>query len=396
MTDGRVVLKPRKAQPFYQRHPWVFPGAIEQVEGNPADGEVVEVVSHRGHFIARGLYNAQSKIRVRLYTWEVDQALDRSFWFAKLTQALTLRQTILGLVHPEASYRLVSSEADGLSGCTIDVYGAWITVQFTSLGLAQRAEILGDALEELLQPKGIYLRTERGVGQLEGLMIQDGPLRGPEPPVPVVIQEHGLAFGVNLREGQKTGFFLDQRDNRRVVAAYGRGCRVLDGFCYTGGFSLHLARAGAGPIVAVDGSRTALNLARDNAQQNQLSGIDWVHADVFDDLAGRAERDERFGLVILDPPKFARSKAGVPEALRGYRRLVRLALRILVADGILVLCCCTGSISMPMLEEVLAQMALREHRGLQLLERRGPAPDHPVNLSCPESTYLKCLILRVL
>ena len=395
MSGPRVVLKARRARPFYGRHPWVFAGAVDQVQGEPADGSVVDIVSHAGHFVARGLYNSQSKIRVRLYSWSEQIALDESFFRERLGKAINLRCDILKLGGPGRACRLVFSEADGLSGVTIDQYDRWLVLQFTSLGLFQRRELIADLLQELVGPDGMYLRTERGIGQLEGLEAQDGPLRGSIPSAPVLIEDGGVRYHVHLSEGQKTGFYLDQRDNRQAAATYARGRRVLDGFCYTGGFSLHAAGAGATSVLGVDVSEPALSLARANAELNGLGQITFERADVFNKLGALADAGERFGLLILDPPKFARAGSAVEEAMRGYRRLQSLALRLLEADGILVMCCCTGLISRDMLHDLLAQVAVDSRRSVQVLESRGPAADHPVAVTCPETNYLKCLICRV-
>ncbi len=219
----RVVLKPKKALPFHAHHPWVFAGAVETIAGEPADGAEVDLHSSADHFIARGLYNSLSKIRVRLYSWEPDRPLDRDFFKSKIEAAIRFRYDTLKLDGPNAGCRLVFSEADGLSGMVVDRYADWLTMQFTSLGLAQRREMLADLFVELLHPAGIYLRTERGIGKLEGLDIHDGLLRGSEPPGPTTIEESGLRFLVNIREGQKTGYYLDQRENRAAVARYCAG-----------------------------------------------------------------------------------------------------------------------------------------------------------------------------
>jgi 23S rRNA (cytosine1962-C5)-methyltransferase len=211
----------------------------------------------------------------------------------------------------------------------------------------------------------------------------------------VVIEESGLRFLVHLAEGQKTGFYLDQRGNRAAVAALARGRRVLDAFCYTGGFGLHAARAGAREVIGVDVSEAALILARANAVLNGIATAAYQRADVFAQLSTLAEAGDRFGLIILDPPKFARARHAVEEALRGYRRLQTLALRLLESDGILVTCCCSGLIRLEILQEMLAQLATAENRAVQILECRGQAADHPVNVACPESNYLKCIISRV-
>lgn len=396
MNLPHVILQPRRARPFYGRHPWVYPGAISSVKGEPGDGDVVDLDSHTGNFVARGLYNSRSKIRVRLYSWSPEVALDSSFFRARLEAAIHLRRSILGLQKPGGASRLVFSESDGLSGLTVDQYDRWLVVQFTALGLAMRRDMFVELLVELLQPEGIQLRTERGIGKLEGLELHDGPLWGKLPDGPLDIEENGLHFLVQLAEGQKTGFYLDQRDNRKAVAAFAGGRRVLDAFCYTGGFGLHAARGGATEVIGVDSSETALSLARANAQLNGLiDRVSFVQADVFDRLDFLAEQGQRFQMVILDPPKFARRQSSVEEALRGYRRLQRSALRLLDPEGILVTCCCSGLISLSMLEDLLAQLAEEAAREIQILERRGQAPDHPVSASCLESSYLKCLISRV-
>jgi 23S rRNA (cytosine1962-C5)-methyltransferase len=394
MSPARILLRPRRARPFYGRHPWVYAGAIAAVEGEPADGAEVDLVSHAGNFVARGLYNSRSKIRVRLYSWRPDVPLDAAFFRERLASSLRLRAT-LGLDRPGKACRLVFSESDGLSGCTVDRYDRWLVLQFTGLGLAQRRDLFADLLRELVQPAGIYLRTERGIGKLEGLELQDGPLWSEVPAGPVVVEEYGLRFLVNLAEGQKTGFYLDQRENRRSVAALAAGRRVLDAFCYTGGFGLHAARAGAREVIGLDASEPALELARQNAQLNGLERVTFVRDDVFSRLAELHAAGERFGLVVLDPPKFARTQHAVEEALRGYRRLQTLAVGLLEPDGILVTCCCSGLICMEMLDDLLAQIAAEAGREIQILERRGQAADHPVAVSCPETSYLKCLVCRV-
>ncbi|HLJ98227.1 MAG TPA: class I SAM-dependent rRNA methyltransferase [Gemmataceae bacterium] len=392
---ARIILRPRRARPFFGHHPWVYAGAIADVIGEPADGEVVDLYSHAGNFVARGLYNSRSKIRVRLYTWSAEVALDAAFFRQRLERAFRLRHEVLGRAGPGRACRMVFSEGDGLSGLTVDQYDRWLVVQFTALGMAQRSDVLIPLLVELLQPEGIYLRTERGIGQLEGLELRDGPLWGQVPSEPVPIDEDGIRFLVHLGEGQKTGFYLDQHANRCAVSRFAAGRRVLDAFCYTGGFGLHAAKAGAQAVVGVDGSAAAVELAQANRRLNGFESLSFVHANVFDCLQALEGAGERFGLIVLDPPKFARARNAVEEALRGYRRLQSLALRLLESEAILVTCCCSGLITTLMLEDLLAQLAVEEGREIQILQRRGQASDHPVSVSCPETNYLKCLISRV-
>jgi 23S rRNA (cytosine1962-C5)-methyltransferase len=395
MDYPRVVLLPRRARPFYGRHPWVYAGAIAAVHGEPQDGEVVDLCSHADNFVARGIYNSRSKIRVRLYSWSSETPLDAEFFRQRLRTAFHLRHSILRLTGSGQAYRCVFSEGDGLSGLTIDLFDRWCVIQFTSLAMAQRREMWADLVTELVQPLGIYMRTERGIGKVEGLELQDGFLRGSVPNEPIAIVENNLQILVNLLEGQKTGYYLDQRNNRLAVAPLAAGRRVLDAFCYTGGFGLHAAKAGARDVMGVDVSQPALNLAAANARLNGLTCLSFVQEDVFESLNRLHLAGEKFGLVILDPPKFARTRSAIDEALRGYRRLQTLTLRILEGDGILVTCCCSGLISLSMLESLLAQLGADEKRDIQILERRGQGPDHPVSAFCPESNYLKCLIARV-
>ena len=392
MTPPKVILKPKRAQPFYARHPWVFGGAIDRVVGEPADGDEVEVVSSADHFVARGLFNSQSKITVRLYSWEPEGPLDREFFRGRLQRAIDLRHNVLSLGGPDRGYRVVFSESDYLSGMVVDKYADWLAVQFTSLALANRRQMIGELLRELLSPRGIYLRTEKGIGRLEGVELRDELLWGEPPPADLSIEENGLRFLVNLAEGQKTGYYLDQRDNRAAVARLCPGRRVLDAFCYTGGFGLSAAKAGAAEVLGVDASEAALELARRNAAANDLGQVTFTTADVFHHLGELASAGRKFDVVVLDPPKFARNRAAVPEAMRGYRRLHQLAMRLLDRDGVLVSCCCTGLIVLAELEDLIAQVAVEAKRDLQVLERRGPAPDHPVAITCRESGYLKCVV----
>ena len=305
MSTPKVILKAKRAQPFFGRHPWVYAGAIDRVDGEPADGDEVDLVSHGDNFVARGLFNSQSKIHVRLYSWDEGVALDAAFFRDRLARAIRLRHDILNLNQPEAGYRVVFSEADILSGMVVDRYGDWLAVQFTALGLAKRREIIAEVLRELLNPRGIYLRTEKGIGKLEGVELHDGPLWGEPPPADLTIVENGLRVLVNLAEGQKTGYYLDQRDNRAAVARLCAGKRVLDAFCYSGGFGLYAAKAGASEVLGIDASEPALELARRNTAANELTNISFECADVFRHLADLVAVRRQFDVVVLDPPKFA-------------------------------------------------------------------------------------------
>ena len=330
LAAATVVLKPKRARPFFGRHPWVLDTAILRVDGEPAEGDVVDLTTHDGHFVARGLWNSASRIRVRLYAFDAATPLDDALFRRRLESAIGLRSA-LGLDDPAGGCRLVNSEGDDLSGLIVDRYGAWLAVQVTALALVRRLDMLADTLAELVPTRGILLRgAERGLAKLEGLHLPDRVLRGAAPDGPVFVAEHGLRFGVDLTEGQKTGFYLDQRDNRQAAARQARGRRVLDMFCYAGGFGIAAAVAGgARSVLAVDSSAKATALARANADLNGAANLTVETADAFEKLAALVEAGERFGMVVLDPPKFARSRASVDDALRAYHRVIRVAVDLL-------------------------------------------------------------------
>jgi 23S rRNA (cytosine1962-C5)-methyltransferase len=379
------------------RHPWVFAGAIARVEGPaPEDGAEVLLMDSAGVPVARGLWNGRSQIRVRVYGWDPETPLDRAFFEARVDRALESRAGLPGLPEGAPALRLIFSESDGLSGLTVDRFGEWLVVQFTSLALHARADFLLDHLEVRLRPRGILLRTEKGIGETEGLEIRDGLVRGSLPEEPVPVNDGALEFRADLREGQKTGFYLDQRENRRAAARYAEGRRAADVCCYSGGFSLHLALGGATHVTGVDASASALALAERNAEANGLSPqMTWVKSDALSWLRGEAEAGQRYGLVVLDPPRFARSRKGVEHALLGYRRLNQAAVEILEPGGILVTCSCSGRVGREAFEGVFQRVSEETGRRLRLLENRGQPGDHPVDPACPETAYLKCLIFQV-
>jgi 23S rRNA (cytosine1962-C5)-methyltransferase len=384
--------------PFFSRHPWVFQGAIEKIDGDPAPGDAVAVHAQDGVFIAWGLFNPASNIAIRLYSWDEATPLNDDFWRQRIDDAIGLRRVLFPQFLPNQAFRLIYSEADGLSGLTVDRYGDWLLVQLTSFALAQRQEVLLQGLRETLQPRGILLRTEKGIRAAEGLELADGLLWGETPPRPLFIEENGVQYGVDVAEGQKTGFFLDQRENRRRTADFVRGGRVLDICCYTGGFSLNcLVNGHADEVVAVDASEAALCQARSNAELNGVSDrFRTIKQDAFKILEEFESRDEVFDTVVLDPPKLARNRQGIDAALRGYYSLNRFALGLIRSGGFFVTCSCSGHISHEMFADMLGQAALHADRRLQLIEVRGAAPDHPSSIHCLETDYLKCYLGRVL
>ncbi|MEX0700682.1 MAG: class I SAM-dependent rRNA methyltransferase, partial [Planctomycetales bacterium] len=391
-----VTLKPRRAMPFFNRHPWVFAGAIHRVQGDPSPGAEVRLHADDGEFIARGLFNPHSNIRVRLYGWNEDEPLEANLWSRRLDQAIALRRRLFPDMSTETACRMVASEADGISGLTVDRYGDWLLAQFTSLALWQRRDEFVRLLSEKLQPAGIWLRTEKGIRESEGLEVADGLVAGREPPRPLFIEENGVRYGVDVVEGQKTGFFLDQRENRRAVAAYVAGRRVLDVFCYSGGFALACAvQGGAKEVLGIDSSAPAITLARANAELNGVADrVRFEQGQAFEALERLRDAGERFDAVVLDPPKMTRHRKGLEQALRGYHSLNHLAVEVLAPDGLLVSCSCSGLVSREEFEAMLASVAQRSGRSIQILEARGQAPDHPVSTQCAETAYLKCSICR--
>jgi 23S rRNA (cytosine1962-C5)-methyltransferase len=398
----RIYLAKERARALQGRHPWVFSGSVARVTREPAHGETVEVVTHDGHFVARGLFNAHSQIRVRLYTWsEQDAELDGDFWTRRINEAVSARAA-LGFLKPDEACRLVFSEADGLSGLTVDRYGAWLSVQFTSRALWAHREVLLDALDAALSGHDLHvlgsvLRTEKGILEQEGLDVSDGPLRGVPPPGPVPYLENGLVFSADLRTGQKTGAYLDQRENRARAAILARNRRVADVCCYAGGFTLPMLAAGARSVTAVDVSEGALEMARANAERNGLDDgrVRFEASDAFRWLEREAEAFRTYDMVVLDPPRFARSSRGVPQALKGYGRLNELAVRVLEPGGTLVTCSCTGRVGRDQFVQVLAGVEERTGRRIRILASHGQPADHPVSPTCPETAYLECLVCRV-
>ncbi len=402
MSCPRVVLKPRKARPFFGRHPWVLDSAVERIDGAPSDGDVVDLYSDQQQFIARGIFNSRSRINVRLYTWNESEPLDDMFWRRRLETAFALRN-VLGYGKPDGAARLIFSEGDGLSGLIVDRYRDYLVVQVTALAMAVRLPQILPMLVELSQSAlvvpalaGILLRTERDIVKAEGLEIEPGLQWGVAPGGAVEIVDYGLRYDVDLLTAQKTGLYLDQRENRVAAARYMRDRRVLDMFCYTGGFSLAAAILGkAREVQGFDASQRAVAQAEVNAARNAVSNARFQCGDAFEILHALKAAGERFDGIVLDPPKFAKSRGAVDDALRAYARLNRMALDVLAPGGILVTCSCSGHVTRDDFFFMLVNVAQQSGRGIQVLEQRGAAADHPVSVTCPETEYLKCFICRV-
>ena len=395
LPAGRVILKPRKAQPFLGRHPWVFASAVDRVEGEPRDGDVVDLLSDKERFIARGVLNSRSKLRVRLYCWSGEPPLDVAFWRERIEAAIALRRQ-LGLLTPQGGARLVYSEADGLSGLVVDWFAGHLVVQLNSLAMAARWPMLAPMLIELLSPASVTFRIDKTIAADEGLAPQHAVANGSPPEEGASVEEHGIAYAVDLLGGQKTGFYLDQRENRLAAARYMAARRVLDLFCYTGGFALAAAKlGGAAEVIGVDSSKKAIAAAEANAERNGMANVRFSVGEGFQAMESYQGLGRPFDAIVLDPPKFTRTRKGVPAALQAYHRLNRRAVELLTPGGILVTCSCSGGVMREDFLEMLSGVAQKSGRDIQILEQRGAAPDHPVAATCLETEYLKCFICRV-
>jgi 23S rRNA (cytosine1962-C5)-methyltransferase len=393
-STRRVILKQGKATPFLYRHPWVFSGAVKSVQGDIADGDTVALCGYEGDFIAWGLYNSNSQIRVRLYSWDLETVPDNEFFQGLIRRAVSLRHDTLKLHEITDACRLVFSEGDGISGLTVDRYGRYLVLQVHSLALMGRIDPLVRILSELENPDGIILKNDSEIIKKEGIDIEEACLRGNVPDGAVRIREHGILYDIPLQSGQKTGFYLDQRDNRQAAASFCAGKDVLDLCCYSGGFSLNAMKSGAMSVTGVDVSSDAISLAENNARINDMSRISLIREDMFRYLA-QLPVQKRYDVIILDPPRFASSHAGIEQAIKGYVRLNRAAMKVLTPGGILVSCSCSGRVGEERFAGAVLEAAHGTGRDLQVLEFRSQAPDHPVSVHCPESRYLKCLVCRV-
>jgi 23S rRNA (cytosine1962-C5)-methyltransferase len=369
-------------------HPWIYRADIADVT-DAEPGAVVRVVDRRKRFWGQALYSSKSQIALRLLTRE-SRPFDRAFLAERIAAAAAFREQI---AEGAQAYRLVASEGDLLPSLIIDRYAQCFVVQTLSQGMENLKGAVVEILQERFSPLSILERNDAAVRALEGLPEQKGILAG-EKIREVVVEENGVKFAFDLLGGQKTGGFLDQRENRSAARSYARG-RALDAFCYTGGFALTLASR-CESVLGVESSPEALALARRNQELNGLRNVEWKEANCFDFLKASDQAGERFDTIVLDPPPFARHKSNVESALRGYKELNLRALKMLNPGGTLVTCSCSFHVSEAELLEAVARAALDAHRTVSVLERRTQSRDHPILLTVPETLYLKCLILRVL
>ncbi len=388
-----ILLKPGREKSLLRRHPWVFSGAIQQVEGEPASGGTVDVLSLNREFLARAAYSPASQIRARVWTFDPAEEVNADFFRKRIRAALAARDS-LHLTRDTDSVRLIHAESDGIPGLVVDRYGDVLVMQSLTAGTEFWKNTLADLLLEETGLKAIYERSDADVRELEGLPQIVGVLRGSLSSFLFPINEHDLKFNVNLQSGHKTGFYLDQRRNRQRVRELAQGRDVLDCFCYSGGFTVNAWAGGAKSVTSVDASGEALALARENVSLNGMpaEGQEWVEGDVFQVL--RKFRDSRrsFDLIVLDPPKFAPTAAQAEKASRGYKDINRLAFKLLRPGGILVTFSCSGGIDAALFQKIVASAALDAGVDASIVEVLAQGADHPVALEFPEGSYLKGLV----
>jgi 23S rRNA (cytosine1962-C5)-methyltransferase len=396
MGFARIILKQKRRKPVARHHPWIYSGAIGRVEGEPQDGDVVDVCDAGGNWLARGSLNRRSQIAVRVLTWHQDEEIDRAFWQRRLERAVAARRRLCDDPTITAC-RLVHAESDFLPGLVVDRYAGWLVTQFYTLGMERWRDEIVQVLAELLSPHGIYDRSDVEARSREGLDQRTGLLWGEEPPDEIEIVENGHRLLANVRHGHKTGFYLDQRENRARLPAFSHGAEVLDAFSYTGAFAVCAAASGAESVTLVESSGPTLELARRNAA---LAGLDerdveYVEGNVFGVLRGYRAQERSFDVVVLDPPKFAPTNRAVERATRAYKDVNLLAFQLLRPGGVLFTFSCSGSVPASLFQKVVFGAALDAGREAQIVGTMTQGADHPVALTFPEGAYLKGLIVRV-
>jgi 23S rRNA (cytosine1962-C5)-methyltransferase len=394
-----VHLKRGRERPVENRHPWVFSGAVERIEGDPTPGDLVAIMNQRGDWLATAYYNPHSQIRARILTWDTTESIDESWWQERLQAALA-RRVALDLEPATTAYRLVNAESDQIPGLVVDRYGDSLVLQALTAGIDRQKELLAQHLVDLTGAKGVVERSDVDVREKEGLPAMTGLLRGVAPQALVHVRENNLRFEVDLLHGHKTGLYLDQRDNRALLGQprFVGGKTVLNVFAYTGGFALAARAAGAAAITNVDSSFSALEQAERNMALNGLEQPqdEYLAGDAFEVLRHFRDEEKQFDVIILDPPKFAYSQRDIQPACRGYKDLNWLAFRLLRPGGLLATFSCSGLVDAELFQKVVFGAAIDAGRDAQILYRLGQAPDHPILLTFPESGYLKGLLLRVM
>lgn len=393
---ARLFLAKGREKSLLRRHPWVFSGAVTRVEGNAASGETIDVCDFQGKWLARAAFSPQSQIRARVWTFDQQEAVDRDFFINRLQTAQQWR-TWLAERDDLTGYRLIAGESDGMPGITIDRFQNFIVLQLLSAGAeCQRANLLA-ALQHCYPECSIYDRSDVAVRKKEGLPLAQGLVLGDEPPALLPIREHGMQILVDIKEGHKTGFYLDQRDSRLAARRFSANAKVLNCFSYTGAFAVSALMGGCEHVISVDTSQAALDVARQNVELNQLdlSKAEFVRDDVFQLLRKYRDEGRKFDLIIMDPPKFVENKSQLAGACRGYKDINMLAMNLLNSGGILLSFSCSGLMPIELFQKILADAAIDAGRDVQFIEQYRQAADHPVIASYPEGLYLKGFACRV-
>ena len=388
---AKAILKNGKEKRVFSMHPWIFRSDIDRIEGNCIPGDIVEIISSRGRFLAKGFYNPNSQIALRIMTYR-DEKIDRDFIFSRVHEAVEYRRTFADL----RSCRLIFAESDRLPALIVDSFSDILVLQCLALGMERFKNDIVEALIEEMHPKGIWERNDVPVRKLEGMEMNTGLLYG-EVPDRVIIQENGILFHVDVKEGQKTGFFLDQKENRAAIEPFVIGKHVLDCFTHTGSFALHAGKYGAKEVTGVDISEYACEFARSNAVLNGLEDkVGFMTANVFDLLSEQSRKGTQYDVIILDPPAFTKTRSAVEGAMRGYKEINLRALKMIKTDGFLITCSCSQHVSREMFQTMVLDAAKDAHVILRQIEFRTQGKDHPILPGAPETEYLKCGIYQVL
>ena len=393
---NKIILNKGKDKAAWQLHPWVFSGAINKVIGHVANGEVVSVFNIDDEFIAYGIYNNSSRVAVRLLEWNPANEIDEQWWRLRVQKAIRNRENLL--TETNNTVRLIFAEADFIPGLIADKYGDYISIQVHSAGLEKVKGVIVDELVQLLTPKSVYERSDLKSREHEGLADTNGLLWGDMPPEFVDIIENGIHYKVNIVDGQKSGFYCDQRENRLLTAQYVKDKKVLDCFCYSGGFTLNAFREGAASVTSVDSSALAIETLKNNVAYNNFDSSKHiaVQSDVNKYLRQLGDEGEKFDLIVLDPPKYAPSRSTLDKASRAYKDLNRRGLMLLESGGLLATFSCSGAMDIDTFKQVLAWAALDAGKEIQFIRQFNQPEDHPVRASFPEGEYLKGLLVRVL
>ena len=391
---NELVLRAGRERSVLRRHPWVFSGSVAEVRGSAGPGETVDLVSASGEWLARAAYSPTARIAARIWTWDPGELVDREFFRQRIVRSIEARAS-LDQEPSTTAYREVYAESDFLPGFVVDRYGDVRVVQFLTQGAERWRDVLLDLLTGLVPSQGIFERSDSDARTLEGLPTRDGVLLGTVPER-VEIIENGLSFVVDVRRGQKTGFYLDQRESRVAIRRLAARRRGLNAFCYTGSFTVAALIGGATEVLSIDSSGDSLALGRENVVRNGLpeERASWTEGNVFQELRGARDRAESFDMILLDPPRFAATASHVPRAARAYKDINLLGLKLLRPGGLLVTFSCSGGVSPELFEKIVAGAALDAGVEAQIIEWLGQPADHPVRLQFPEGRYLKGLVVR--